>query len=577
MRNIVIAIGGSGTKVANALVRLLALGFPTRWDKYPTSSGEDELQIWQVDPDRGSGALEDLTLCLTQYQELQRFMNNDQSESDGAGSPWSMKIESRVRQFDPLDLPDQTTPVRNLRQLLNSQNQLLQSSEKFLKAFYTEKDLEVEIDRGFYQKPFIGSSVMAVFAKSLETDHSSAGRMADLKSLKSREVRFFIVGSLFGGTGACGVPVLGQFLSKFRGKDDSINWRIGGCLLSPYVLPPPPPFPPLSPELRDDKKAVEAAVAENLPRLIGDARFGGVSRESRETIVRQIVQGFFADPADLLIRSRHSLAYYSDLLAFFDELSLVGKIEPDQLTDWCNGGPNQRNPLNSAEITAALAALRFFSGSADERQESGKRHFRVANCPGVNSTSQGMTLSMLPGYATSPTGKPVNPEAVLLATALTTHFIRHQIPWEIPLNDWPNDFDWIHRYYTIQGQQKRQIDAAHYREIARRLGWFFYTTTGAEVTQGWHPGVWNQLEGIISDDPSVVRQVKERTKKAGFLGWQNKPKEPIFLGNIGVEVGSFEFAKWQMADQEFRRGDYFGMVRSRILERIQAKESFSRR
>ena len=60
MDNVVVAIGGSGAKVAEAIVRLLAIGFPTRQDRTDhgnllTSAG-DTLRIWRVDTDRGNGA-----------------------------------------------------------------------------------------------------------------------------------------------------------------------------------------------------------------------------------------------------------------------------------------------------------------------------------------------------------------------------------------------------------------------------------------------------------------------------------------------------------------------------------------
>ena len=44
MRNVFIAVGGSGTKVAEALVRLLAIGFPTRRDGDLLTSAGDSLQ-----------------------------------------------------------------------------------------------------------------------------------------------------------------------------------------------------------------------------------------------------------------------------------------------------------------------------------------------------------------------------------------------------------------------------------------------------------------------------------------------------------------------------------------------------
>jgi hypothetical protein len=74
MKNIIIVTGGNGTRVADALVRLLAVGFPTRMQGgLPTSAG-DELEIWRIDPDRSAGALTVLNETLRRYRHLQHLM-----------------------------------------------------------------------------------------------------------------------------------------------------------------------------------------------------------------------------------------------------------------------------------------------------------------------------------------------------------------------------------------------------------------------------------------------------------------------------------------------------------------------
>ena len=70
MRNVFIAVGGSGTKVAEALVRLLAIGFPTRKENGILTSSGDSLQIWRLDPDRNSGAAVSLGNYLKDYEKL---------------------------------------------------------------------------------------------------------------------------------------------------------------------------------------------------------------------------------------------------------------------------------------------------------------------------------------------------------------------------------------------------------------------------------------------------------------------------------------------------------------------------
>src|SRR5258706_11446958 len=118
-----------------------------------------------------------------------------------------------------------------------------ESSHPFLDLFYEERDLEIQVDRGFYQKPFIGSAVMALFVESLLYPGSEASQKCGFKALEGENVRFFLCGSLHGGTGACGVPVLGEFLKRRREeKQSGGKWLLGACLLGPYHSPPALPF-----------------------------------------------------------------------------------------------------------------------------------------------------------------------------------------------------------------------------------------------------------------------------------------------------------------------------------------------
>src|SRR2546429_6477286 len=216
MKNVFIAIGGSGTKVAEALVRLLSIGFPTYKDENGSlTSAGDYLQIWRVDPDRSSGASEDLNQALQEYRSIQSCLSDNDETRTLAQSRWAIDIETKVRYLDPLDLPqetDQDNVTKTLGGVLDSRHnrngQTITSSNALLTPFYQSKDLKVQIDRGFYQKPFIGAAVMSVFAKSLEEDSTPGGRAAGLTAFNNTPTNFFLCGSLHGGTGACGVPVM---------------------------------------------------------------------------------------------------------------------------------------------------------------------------------------------------------------------------------------------------------------------------------------------------------------------------------------------------------------------------------
>src|SRR6185437_14275632 len=149
---------------------------------------------------------------------------------------WSVKINAEVKKLNPLNLPqadalDNVTP--SIRGVLNSYAK--DETQLFIDLFYTEEEQNENISRGFYQKPFIGASIMAIYAESLPRRAAQLG--LNLANLTTTDTRFFICGSLHGGTGASGVPVFGRFLKE---QNPRPNWRISACLLAPYCNPPQP-------------------------------------------------------------------------------------------------------------------------------------------------------------------------------------------------------------------------------------------------------------------------------------------------------------------------------------------------
>src|SRR5436190_384964 len=104
MHNVIIAVGGSGTKVADMLVRLLALGFPTGNDNGSLVSAGDSLEIWCVDPDRSSASIAALKKTVSDYVDLQALLSDPKSNAEQGRSEWAISIDPVVRHLDPLQL-----------------------------------------------------------------------------------------------------------------------------------------------------------------------------------------------------------------------------------------------------------------------------------------------------------------------------------------------------------------------------------------------------------------------------------------------------------------------------------------
>ena len=561
MRNVFIAVGGSGTKVAEAVVRLLAIGFPTHKQNGVWSSAGDSLQIWRLDPDRNSGAAVSLGNALKDYAELQRLLNGANTSPGVARSHWAMDIDTRVRHLDPLQLPriaDSDNSVKTLAGILDSRYGGIKKSLPFLAPFYEKKDLSVEIDRGFYQKPFIGAAVMAVFAESLRDENSPGGKACSLTGFQNVATNFFLCGSLHGGTGASGVPIMGKYLGTLKRNNQSWDWRVGACLLTPYCVPPQPPFG----SLRDGQPTAQQI--DDLVKEHGDKpAFNGLTIEDKRKLVEQILLGFYAEPEAMEARARQGLAYYRDHSAdYFDELYLAGKPEPDKLKVWSNGGESQSNPLNSAEVVAGLAALNFFSRAGTGNPES-----YVIPTSTADLNSEKMSLRDLPCYTAGM--DEIDPERVFLATAVMHHLVTKQIPWDIPAKSFPKEIERLRQVY--QDNENRKVE--DYRKLqsaAALLAKFVMTTIdpNPQHTIGWSGDDASRIRAYLASDAHSIKEITAKVAKK-FLG--KEAKGELELGDSSIRVSTFEFGAWCPESAEFTIGEYVRLVWSNLLNRIQKR------
>lgn len=560
MKHVFIAIGGSGTKAAEALVRLLAVGFPTHKRGGVYSSAGDSLQIWRIDPDRSAGATVSLQNALREYEDLQKHMDDAALRGSVATSRWAMDVDARIRNLDPLQLPragDTDNEVKSLAGVLDSQyRNNLRRSTSLLAPFYAQKDLEVEIDRGFYQKPFIGAAVMAIFAASLRDESSPGGKEAGLTAFHNNQTNFFVCGSLHGGTGACGVPVMGRFLGGRKKANPSWGWRVGACLLAPYCVPPQPPFHALG----EGEEASDRLVEDLLQAHKDDPAFAELTPEKKRDLVKQILNGFYADPDDMEDRARQGLAYYKDYSAeYFDELYLVGKPEPDKLKVWSNGGSSQRNPLNSAETVAALAALNFFSGANTGSPES---YLVGSSTPDLNS--QKMSLRHLPKYrlAAEGGGDEIDPEKCFLATAALHHLLLHQIRWDVEARRWQG-IEALRRVY-MNNESRKEGDYQHYLRAAELVGEAIRAVLNPDRALGWSGADAAQIDELLSNDPAKVREISEKLSKRIM---RNEPRGSLDLGGSTLRLTTSDFGGWFPAGTQFTRGEYLRHVWSELFTR----------
>lgn len=544
--NVFIAIGGSGTKVAEALVRLLAIGFPTRYQpdgaRQLTSAGEN-LRIWRVDPDSNSGAATELDKAVNKYRDLQSKLEDH----------WAMTLTDIVH-LDPLILPSQgegDNIAKSLKGVLDSPIPGKQSARPFLDLFFEEKDLEIQVDRGFYQKPFIGSAVMALFVESFLDTSSNASQKSGFKALEGQNVRFFMCGSLHGGTGACGVPVLGGFLNARKNAQKG-DWRLGACLLGPYQSPPGLPFSLPKDRTEVTPESIKSFVEENQKH----PAFQTLTEQSQEELARQILQGFYAEPDLMPVRASQSLSFYKDRIAdYFDTLFVIGKETSDTYSTqessqrWSNGGLSQNNPLNSAEVVAAVSALSFFAESPVE-SSSGDTYTIASSTEKLDPKN--VVLHDLPIYKVGDTE--IDPEKVFLAAALARHFILHHIRWDMKAASWTSDFG-LRKVYE-QDEKKQIEDKEMFDQASALLIDIMKSTVAPQTSLGWSPDVPKELYDLLATDKAGVERVEKKLERPG---WLSRKRDRNLLGGVELDRTAFDLAKG-LPNSAYNRGDYWRFV-----------------
>lgn len=574
-QNVFIAIGGSGTKVAEALVRLLSIGIPTGRDENGvlTSAG-DKLEIWRLDPDLSAASEKDLDNALEDYRLIQDSLSGSDAgverAKDRAASQWAMDVDLNVRHINPLLLEgvavdDNTRPT--LRGFLDSGLQgVANRSSTILDIFYEDKELDIEINKGFYQKPFIGAAVMGLLADSLATNGSDADQKCNISRFNGQVVRFFLCGSLHGGTGACGIPVIGSFLKeRSAGNKD---WVLGAGLLAPYSKPGGAPYPKLAPGERLTDEAVASCVA----KLRDSDEYRNLPPGDLQALARQLLNGFYADPDELVDRAAQGFRFFKDRIADnFHTVYVAGKKEPDTLDKWSNGGASQTNPSNTTEIVMALAAIGFFAGSAPAVP-------RTCLLPRATKDSEARPSGgLLPGelpsievprYGGARELDVVRFEQVLLATGVLAHLVLRQIPWDERTKDgWPH-LENLWKYYEHSDQRRHDDREAFDRSfVAIKKA---VDALLGKTTKGWEPNSGRDLERYFSRASSDVDSVTNHlvAPKKGLPFFRRGEKlQPLTFGTSELLTTVVDFGKWGTSGEAtLDRGAYLRRCWSKLYD-----------
>jgi len=324
-RNYLIAIGGTGSRCLEAVVYLAAAGL-----------FKEEIHVLIIDPDQSNGNSSKTRQIMTAYHALHL-----------AKQPNKPRRTRRI--IGPIDMPEpalfrasinrqiggnaqqtvfwhnpNTSPERKFKTVIDFQAQEPELKD-FLKLFYEDNDLEMTLDAGYRGRTNVGSVALK---QDLEAtaDLKDSGLnefLVNLDSdLKTADAKIFVMGSVFGGTGAAGLPTIPSLIDRLPktviAENGRKKIRYGCAMMTPYF---------------------------SFPQRSSEGQNAGPGTDS----------------ARHAVATQAALIHYAHVPPGYQHVYSVGApARPQTNTSNEVGGQRQLNSPHYAEIAAALAAWDFF-------------------------------------------------------------------------------------------------------------------------------------------------------------------------------------------------------------------------
>ena len=311
----VFAIGGTGERVLRSFTMLLASGAPT-FDNY-------EVYPVIIDYDKKNADKDRTVALLKNYSDINIAAYARHSAASNLKGQSSLFFASKLRNLDGLDnyvFPfHPATPNEKFRDYIGY-DQLeggadTSGTAKLLKSLFDESnrpdtELNLNIEVGFKGNPNIGSVVFHTINNTKE--------FAAFKSRFQPEAgdKVVVIGSLFGGTGASGIPEIVKAIAAMKN-----NAKIATILVLPYFAP-----------MEQNNAAIRAS------------RFNS--------------------------KTKAAITFYqqSGLINDIDKVYYVGDPYPTTVK-YCDGGQGQKNNANIVELIAAMMIEHYVAGRNNNYKE----------------------------------------------------------------------------------------------------------------------------------------------------------------------------------------------------------------
>ncbi|MGH9751930.1 MAG: hypothetical protein ACREA2_04035 [Blastocatellia bacterium] len=336
-KDYLIGIGGTGARCAEALIYLTAAGL-----------FKNNLHLLLIDPDQNNGNSEAAKRLVESYALLHRQTQPANPQRKRMLGIPSQKLDpptlfrARInRGSDDIAIPvawhSPNDATITFSRLINHQT-LPDTLKAFLDLFYTHDDLDMTMEAGYRGRTNVGSVALK---QDLENTAALQGNPLNLwlrelnRDLNTEPAKVFVIGSLFGGTGAAGLPIIPALIKNLDKEVLAVGNRekiLYGCaMMSPYFSFPGPEQ--------------------------GAKKHPGID-STRHAIATQA-----------------ALHHYARVPPSYQRAYLIGAPQRPQTNDSnVSGGSQQKNKPHYAEIVAALAGWDFFS-RGDVQRDNQTLHY----------------------------------------------------------------------------------------------------------------------------------------------------------------------------------------------------------
>lgn len=492
-RAILVGVGGTGCKCLESVVHVIASGLISV-----------DCELLFVDQDKNNNCTGRAKRVAEDYSKFLDVLD-DSRYTDKKTKALATRLKVHKEILQPLPSIDETLQSAFSIRSQPGTEHVEYDDAWLMRSLFTEAERTASMNNGFRARPAVGAAAYAVsIAKEGPTvkKNNSASMWAAIVDAVSRAVdnatgletiHVVFFGSIFGGTGAAGLPSLGRRLREYAADKKFGNVRVSAVLMLPYYCVSPP---------------------ENETNPYGPVPSGQV---------------------------RLALEYYAELMKAkleerpFETAYLIGISEHAELPyDEQGGGGGQQNAPLAPELVAALGAAKLLATNPG----SGA----VFYCSRENENR--ITLNDLP-YLSSQYPKPGDALIDLMRCGLAFMCAYYPIFWSISKNKSRFvDFPFLRNYITLKQIRMGENAFNSARNYFRSL---FVWASALEVNNPGRTITPNQFSqnsvdleffssetftdpgkelrfGLSSDAPSVLRTDEVNEIKQAFQSLRSDEK-----------------------------------------------------